>query len=225
MSSRRRTVVAVIFGGRSVEHDVSIVTGHQVMRAFPSDNYYVVPVYMSRATANGSRASRFWSSNAFADENTITCDGVLPCLLSPDSRHHGLILNPLAGRLQKSLIKRIDVVFPALHGTHGEDGNLQGLVELADIPYVGFATMGSALTNDKIMTKMVLRQAGIPVLEDCSFSRERWLNDPDPCPAGNYQPIQLSPLHQTRDTRFQHRNRAGRFGIIAAFEYQYRRQL
>ena len=178
MDSRRQTVVAVIFGGRSVEHDVSIVTGHQVMSAFPTDRYEVVPVYISR-DGKWFTGAPLLELNAFADENIASRDGIVDCLLSPDTRHHGLILNPRAGRFQKSQIKRIDVVFPALHGSHGEDGNLQGLLELADIPYVGFATLGSALTNDKIMTKQVLRQAGIPVLDDCSFSRASWLNNPD----------------------------------------------
>ena len=178
MSNRRRTVVAVAFGGRSVEHDVSIVTGHQIMRAFPNDRYEVVPIYISRE-GKWFTGAPLQELDAFADENTLARDGVVPCVLSPDTRHHGLILNPLAGRFQMSQIKRLDVVFPALHGSHGEDGSLQGLLELADVPYVGVATLGSALTNDKIMTKQVLRQAGIPVLEDCGFSRESWLNDPD----------------------------------------------
>lgn len=115
----------------------------------------------------------------FENENIVNMDGVVSCVLSPDVRHHGLILNPLAGRFSKSEIKRLDIVFPAIHGSHGEDGTLQGLLELADIPYVGCATLGSSLTNDKIMTKMVLRQSNVPVLDDYYFSREDWLDNPD----------------------------------------------
>ena len=176
--SRRRTSVAVIFGGRSVEHDVSIVTGHQIMRAFPADRYQVAPVYITRAGA-WYTGEPLRSLDSFRDGDVGSREGVTPCLLSPDTRHHGLLLNPLAGRFRKSEIKRIDVAFPALHGTHGEDGSLQGLFELADIPYVGCATLGSALTNDKIMTKRVLRQAGLPVVDDFSFSRDHWLSQPD----------------------------------------------
>ena len=178
MSSRRPLVIAVIFGGRSVEHDVSIVTGHQIIAAFPADAYQVVPVYIARD-------GRWYTGQPLADLDNFKADGVqelpgvLPCLLSPDTRHHGLIINPLAGRFRQSQVQRVDVVFPALHGSHGEDGSLQGLLELADIPYVGYATLGSALTNDKIMTKMALRQAGIPVLSDYWFSRERWLEQSD----------------------------------------------
>ena len=174
MSNRRLQVIAVIFGGRSVEHDVSIVTGCQVMNAFPADAYRVVPVYIAR-DGRWYTGEPLADLNNFKDGGALELDGVLPCLLSPDTRHHGLIVNPLAGRFRQSEVQRIDVVFPALHGSHGEDGSLQGLLELADIPYVGCATLGSALTNDKIMTKMALRQAGIPVLADYWFSRERWL--------------------------------------------------
>ena len=175
MSKRRRTRVAVIFGGRSVEHDVSIVTGHQVMAALPEALFEVIPVYIARDGAWYTGAPLLILEN-FAQADLLQLDGITPCLLSPDTRHHGLIVKPLAGRFSKSEVKRIDVVFPALHGSHGEDGSLQGLLELADIPYVGFATLGSALTNDKAMTKLALRQAGIPVLDDFLFSRERWLS-------------------------------------------------
>lgn len=178
MSRRRRATVAVIFGGRSVEHDVSIVTGHQIMNAFPAGGYEVVPVYIARD-------GRWFTGDAlaeldnFRDEDLLMRADIHACVLSPDTRHHGLIINPLAGRFSKSEVKRIDVAFPALHGTHGEDGSVQGLFELADIPYVGYATLGSALTNDKIMTKTVLRQAGIPVLDDYWTTRNLWLDRPD----------------------------------------------
>ena len=190
MSNRRRVCVAVIFGGRSVEHDVSIVTGHQIMGAFPDDRYEVVPVYISR-DGRWFTGDPLLTLDNFAQMHLLQMDGVVSCLLSPDTRHHGLILNPLAGRFSKSEAKRIDVVFPALHGTHGEDGSLQGLLELADIPYVGFATLGSALTNDKVMTKSVLRQAGLPVLEDHAFTRDNWLSRPDQTLEGIQQKLEF----------------------------------
>lgn len=178
MSSRRRTTVAVLFGGRSVEHDVSIVTGHQIMNAFPIERYEIVPVYISRDGRwfTGESLSKL---DSFKDDDLLIRDDIRACLLSPDTRHHGLIISPLAGRFRRSEVRRIDVAFPALHGSHGEDGSVQGLFELADIPYVGCATLGSALTNDKIMTKTVLRQAGIPVLDDYWITRDRWLDQSD----------------------------------------------
>jgi D-alanine-D-alanine ligase len=176
MATTRKTIVGVIFGGRSVEHDVSIVTGHQIMNAFDTNKYEVVPIYITR-DGKWYTGAPLRNIENFKDGEIASYDGVKSAILSPDVRHHGLIVNPLAGRFSKSEIVRLDVMFPAVHGTHGEDGTLQGLFELADIPYVGYATMGSALTNDKIITKQVLKQNNIPVLDSIFFSRSEWLND------------------------------------------------
>lgn len=177
MSANRKTTVGVIFGGRSVEHDVSVVTAHQIMRAFDRERYEVVPIYISR-DGKWYTGEPFFDLKNYGDE-IVSHGGVTPVVLSPGTQHHGLILNPLAGRLSKSQVKRLDVAFPAVHGTHGEDGTLQGLLELADIPYVGCMTLASAVANDKITTKAVLRQHQIPVVDDISFSRAEWLDDPD----------------------------------------------
>jgi D-alanine-D-alanine ligase len=177
MSTTRKTTVGVIFGGRSVEHDVSIVTANQILHAFDSERYEVVPIYITR---DGSWFTGDPLKNIKNYQGEIiSYKGVQTALLSPCIRHHGLILNPMSGRLRKSEIKRLDVIFPAVHGTHGEDGTLQGLIELADIPYVGCGVMGSAISNDKAMTKLVLRQKGIPVVDDLVFTRAEWLADRD----------------------------------------------
>jgi D-alanine-D-alanine ligase len=178
MAAKRKTTVGVIFGGRSVEHDVSIVTGHQIMNAFDRDFYEVVPIYITR-DGKWFTGEPLRNIENFKDSEITSYEGVKSAILSPDVRHHGLIINPLAGRFSKSEVLRLDVLFPAIHGTHGEDGTLQGLFELADIPYVGYATLGSALTNDKILTKQVLKQNGIPVLDSIDFSRTEWLKDAD----------------------------------------------
>ena len=111
MSNRRLQVIAVIFGGRSVEHDVSIVTGHQVMNAFPADAYRVVPVYIAR-DGRWYTGEPLTDLNNFKDGGALDHDGVLPCLLSPDTRHHGLIVNPLAGRFRQSEVQRDRCRFP-----------------------------------------------------------------------------------------------------------------
>ena len=177
MSTRRFSTVGVIFGGRTVEHDVSIITASQIMRALEQAQYEVVPVYISR--------EGWWYTGTplldirnFNNEITTHKD-VEPVILSPSVNHHGLILNPLAGRFSKSEVKRLDVVFPAMHGTNGEDGTLQGLLELADIPYVGCMVLASAVANDKIITKAVLQQAGLPVVAGIGFRRDEWLSGAD----------------------------------------------
>jgi D-alanine-D-alanine ligase len=177
MSAKRTTTVGVIFGGRSVEHDVSIVTANQIMRAFAPERFDVVPIYINR-DGRWYTGDPLRNLKSFEDE-VVSLRGVVPVILSPATQHHGLIINPLAGRFNRSEIKRLDVAFPAVHGSHGEDGTLQGLLELADIPYVGCPTLASALANDKIMTKSVLQQHGIPVVDGLHFTRTEWLVDPD----------------------------------------------
>jgi D-alanine-D-alanine ligase len=177
MSAKRKTTVGVIFGGRSVEHDVSVVTAHQIIRAFDPEFYDIVPVYISRD-------GKWYTGDPLLDlknykDEIISHQGVQNVILSPGVQHHGLIVNPTAGRFSKSEVRRLDVVFPAIHGTHGEDGTLQGLLEMADIPYVGCRVLSSAIANDKIMTKTILRQHQIPMAEGISFRRDEWLDNPD----------------------------------------------
>jgi D-alanine-D-alanine ligase len=177
MSAKRKTTVAVIFGGRSVEHDVSVVTGNQIMRAFDPERFEVVPVYINRE-------GRWFTGDALMDLDSYTSEitsykGVQSAILSPSTQHHGLIVNPIVGRFQKNGVQRIDVVFPAIHGSHGEDGTLQGLLEMADIPYVGCGVLASAIANDKAIAKDILIQHDIPVVDGVTFTRAEWLADPD----------------------------------------------
>jgi len=190
MSSRPLTV-AVIFGGRSVEHDVSIVTAQQIMKAIDQTRYHVVPVYITR-DGKWFTGSALHEIANFKDDAILNHKDITPVILSPDVRHHGLLVDPLArGFFRRPRVIRVDVLFPAVHGTHGEDGTLQGLFELADIPYVGFSTLGSALTNDKIMTKQMLRQAGLPVLNDIWFTRSQWQRTPDTVLARIHETFEL----------------------------------
>jgi D-alanine-D-alanine ligase len=177
MSANRKTTVAVIFGGRSVEHDVSVVTGSQIMLALDRDRYDVIPVYITR-DGKWFTGDPLLNLENYNDE-IISYKGVVSAILSPSVQHHGLIINPVVGRLQKNEIKRLDVVFPAIHGSHGEDGTLQGLVEMADIPYVGCHVLSSAIANDKAMTKAILRDAGLPVVDDLTVTRDHWRDDQD----------------------------------------------
>ncbi|MDZ4763871.1 MAG: D-alanine--D-alanine ligase family protein [Chloroflexota bacterium] len=178
MSANRQTVVGVIFGGRSVEHDVSVVTGHQVMRAFDPARYRVIPIYIDRD-------GRWFTGLALNDLKTFQTDvaslaGVQSCILSPAVQHHGLIVEPGKGKLfAKTEIVKLDVVFPAIHGSHGEDGTLQGLLELADIPYVGCGVLASAVANDKMLTKSVMKANGIPVVDAIAFTRHDWEQKPE----------------------------------------------
>lgn len=155
-----RLSVGVIFGGRSVEHDVSIVTAHQVM-AVLSERHDVVPIYVTREgtwlTSPGLNdlevyKRRLWKE--VGDEASI-----------PPTAGYGGLMVP-GGRLRGPRKIHLDVVIPAIHGTFGEDGTLQGLLELADIPYTCSGVLGSAVGMDKPTMKAVFRSAGLPVVDD-----------------------------------------------------------
>jgi D-alanine-D-alanine ligase len=170
--------VGVIFGGRSVEHDVSVVTAHQAMAAL-APNHEVVPVYVTREGK--------WLTDPGLNDLTVyrdkRWDSVgTSCSISPETGTGGLTLEPApqGGLLKRSRDVRhlaLDVVIPAIHGTFGEDGTLQGLLELADIPYAGCNSLASAVGMDKPAMKACFRDAGIAVLDHIVVHRDEILSD------------------------------------------------
>jgi len=106
------------------------------MQALRPEKYEVVPIYISREghwlTGPGLRDLKTFQSGAVADRM-----GIKDTLISPSTAHHGMITPPVAGLLGRNSLQKLDVVFPVLHGSHGEDGTVQGLLELTDVPYVG----------------------------------------------------------------------------------------
>lgn len=153
-----RLSLGVIFGGRSVEHDVSIVTAHQAM-AVLEPTHDVVPIYITREGR--------WLTSAGLNDLEVFKSGrwgeVGEAAFIPPSAGHGGLYVP-GGRLRGPRIVPLDVVVVSIHGTHGEDGTLQGLLELADIPYTGSGVTGSAVGMDKVSMKAAFRQAGLPVV-------------------------------------------------------------
>lgn len=150
--------VGVIFGGRSVEHDVSIVTAHQAM-AVLADDHEVVPVYITRE-------GRWLTSPALNDLDvyrTKRWDALAEEAFVPPVAGFGGLHVP-GGRLRGARRIELDVVVPAIHGTYGEDGTLQGLLEMADIPYTGSGVVASAVGMDKSAMKNAFKAAGLPVV-------------------------------------------------------------
>ncbi|HEX9037598.1 MAG TPA: D-alanine--D-alanine ligase family protein [Ktedonobacterales bacterium] len=176
--------VGMIFGGRSVEHEVSVLTGHQAMAALPRDRYTPVPVYISKE-------GRWFTGAALMDLANYTDLEKLqtlaePVLFSADATQPGLLPRRaperkglFGGKTSEVDIEPLDVAFPLLHGSHGEDGTIQGLLELADLPYVGCGVEAAALGMDKLMAKVALRAAGLPALPDYALGRARWQREPD----------------------------------------------
>lgn len=169
--------VAVLFGGRSVEHEVSVITGHQIMDALKAAGYQVLPIYLTKDGEwyAGEALHNLQLYTNPAGEPTSAA-GVWRVSLSPDRSMRQLVVHPHArqGLFRKPPQLWAEVFFPCLHGSFGEDGALQGLFELADVPYVGAGVAASAIAMDKALTKLICRSVDIPVLECMVVSRREW---------------------------------------------------
>ena len=164
-----RVRVAVLFGGQSAEHDVSLRSAQTVIGALDPDRYEVIPVGVTREgrwlTGGDPLRQLAAASPLFAlgsgDAEPVPEDAVASA----------------PGGLPIGLAGEVDVVFPVLHGPMGEDGTIQGLLELAGLPYVGSGVLGSAVAMDKAMTKTILAQAGLPQAPWRLVQRKEWERD------------------------------------------------
>jgi D-alanine-D-alanine ligase len=173
-SHKPRYEVGILFGGKSTEHEVSIVSAMQVVQ-FLSGRHHVIPIYISK--------DGIWlTSEKLTDLSLYSHFEALlkecsPVAFSPDTGLQ-VIKNPLSrGIFGKAEKVSLDVVFPIFHGLHGEDGTIQGLLELSDLPYVGSGVLASAVGIDKDVTKQLLSHQGIAVLEHVAFTRFDWEKD------------------------------------------------
>ena len=171
-----KTTVGVFFGGRSVEHEISVLTALQAMYAFDSSKYNIIPIYISKE-------GRWYSGEAlmsvanFKDMNALKaqCEEVY---MIPEYGDYNLY------RRKKKLfgnpiVATLDVVIPALHGTNGEDGVFQGLLETIGSPFAGCNTLSAAIGMDKIVMKMVLEHCDIPIVDYVWFTDKQWFADRD----------------------------------------------
>ncbi|MDX9992969.1 MAG: D-alanine--D-alanine ligase family protein [Anaerolineales bacterium] len=158
----RRVTVAVLFGGRSGEHEVSLMSARSALSVLDPSRYQIIQVGISHQGAwlGGENVLEAFESGETGD--------LYPVLVSVDPTRPGLF-SVVAEKLEK--LAEVDVYFPILHGTYGEDGTLQGLFELADVAYVGAGVLGSAVGMDKALFKDVMRANAIPVAESITILR------------------------------------------------------
>ncbi len=165
-----KTKVAVVFGGRSVEHEVSILTAMQVFENINREKYDIIPIYIDK---NGR-----W----FVDEKLGMIDSFRNLKLKEiNAPEYFFAVSPsVKSLLPKSTIKSFfnkisaDIYFPVIHGTYGEDGTLQGMLEMANVPYAGSGVTGSAVGMDKIIQKAVFKDAGLSVVKYVWFLKSEW---------------------------------------------------
>jgi D-alanine-D-alanine ligase len=180
--------VGILFGGRSGEHEVSLLSAASLLGAIDRDKFDVTPIGITRegrwlaaADANhllhgdmNAAKRQLRAGDPAATPGAKLLHEGIPTLLVPEPRSANLIGNQGPGGQEKPL----DVVFPVLHGTFGEDGTIQGLFELAGIAYVGSGVLGSAAGMDKDVMKRLFVEAGLPIVKHITLLRADWENSP-----------------------------------------------
>ena len=166
-----KTTIGVFFGGRSTEHEISVISASQAMHAIDAEKYDVIPIYISKQ-------GKWYTGEALLDIQNYRN---IPDLLA---RVEEVYMKPIFGdyNLYKKkqifffsgVLKHLDVVIPVLHGSNGEDGIFEGVLETIGIPYAGCNTVSSANGMDKITMKMILRSCGIPVVDFVWFTDKEW---------------------------------------------------
>ena len=168
--------IAVIFGGRSVEHEISVLSALQCIAVLDKNKYQIIPVYISKQ-------GQWYTGEKLLDlENYRDLDKLMAQSQKSIINQNvgsGRICRESVGIFNKRQIAAIDIVFPVMHGTYGEDGSLQGLFETMNIPYVGCDVLASAISMDKVATKMILRSVGVSVLDDVWFYAYEWVESKD----------------------------------------------
>jgi D-alanine-D-alanine ligase len=190
----KKTRVGVLFGGRSGEHEVSLLSAASVMKAIDKTKYEVVPIGITKqgqwvidAHADQLLKGEYKESQHLraGDPEATPSAAVLahgenvlvPPVPSGAAKNSSLV--PFQQERRKSAAAlEVDVIFPVLHGTFGEDGTIQGLLELADIAYVGSGVLGSSAGMDKDVMKKLFRDAGLPLVKHVTVLRPRWEKEP-----------------------------------------------
>jgi D-alanine-D-alanine ligase len=173
-STIKKLRIGILFGGRSGEHEVSLNSAASILSAIDNTKYEVVPIGI---TKQGQ-----WVTSGEA-QRLLEGQSNTPAILSKKSGSNTIELSASADLAHQSgpLAHSLDVIFPVLHGTFGEDGTMQGLFELADIAYVGSGVLGSAIGMDKSVMKQLFAAAGLPQTPHVSLLRNEWKANPKQC--------------------------------------------
>jgi D-alanine-D-alanine ligase len=178
MANKKKQRIGLVFGGRSGEHEVSLASAASVMANLDSDKYEVVPIGITKEGAwlLGTEPARLMAAEQSVSQGAGT-EKTTAVTLTSDPRLRRLI--PMQGGEQLKDNGALDIIFPVLHGTYGEDGTLQGLLEMANVPYVGCGVLGAALGMDKEKMKMVFQAIDLPGVDYLVYRRNEWERSPE----------------------------------------------
>ena len=169
--------VGVIFGGRSGEHEVSIRSARAIVESIDRKKFDVVPIAITKEGKwlPPAHSAQLLPAAVQPLLNPSSTSTTADIALLGDPSHRGLVL--LEAKAPPLANEKLDVVFPALHGTYGEDGTLQGLLEMADVAYVGCGVLASSCGMDKVTMKSLFVEAGLPICKHVWFLRSQWHRD------------------------------------------------
>ncbi len=173
-----KTNVAVFFGGRSVEHEISVISALQAINAFDHDKFEIIPIYISKQ-GRWHTGPKLLDIRNYKDMKALTeaCDEVF---MRPEYGDYNLykVQSGMFAR-KNPVVAQLHVAVPVLHGTNGEDGIFEGVLETIGLPFAGCNTLSSANGMDKITMKMILRESGVPVVDFVWFTDKQWSRDRD----------------------------------------------
>ena len=175
---RKKLNIGVVFGGRSGEHEISLRSARAVIENIDRTKYEIVPIAITKEgkwlTPSEATTLLPQSTQALVSLEAVAKSSSNVAILGDPSRQ-GLV--SLKGNGSSSPVQPVDVIFPVLHGPFGEDGTLQGLLELADLPYVGCGVLASACGMDKVVMKQLFAEAGLPICKYMWFLRSQWRDE------------------------------------------------
>ncbi len=176
--NKMKTNVAVFFGGRSVEHEISVISALQAINAFNKEKYEIIPVYISKQ-GRWYTGPKLLDIRNYRDMDRLTAESE-EVYMRPEYGDYNLYKANVGGGLfgkKNPVVAELHVAIPVLHGTHGEDGIFEGVLETIGIPFAGCDTLSSANGMDKITMKMILRSEDIPVVDYVWFTDHQWQED------------------------------------------------
>lgn len=169
-----KTKLGVIFGGRSVEHEISVITGNQAITNVDTEKYEIVPIYISKKGQMYTGMKLLELKN-YRDLDKLISECIQIVIVN-DGQNINLVRYP-AKTFGNNIVNTIDVALPCMHGTNGEDGTIEGYLNMLKVPYCGCDILSSAVGMDKIMMRRVMKQAGIPSLDFVAFYTNDYIKD------------------------------------------------
>ncbi len=166
--------LGVFFGGKSVEHEIAVITANQAYSSIDKEKYEVIPVYISKQGLMYTGEGLFELSE-YKDMNKLI-QRLTQVTFINDGQKINMLRYPMK-KFGENVLNTIDVAFPIMHGTNGEDGTIQGFLELLGIPYIGCDILSSSIGMDKIVMKKVLAQSGLPVVNYVDFYSMEYVKD------------------------------------------------